>query len=96
MLDENHVFDLDALPVNFGSLRVLELAKHDGNDTGRGTLLRTEMNAAMHDMSVMIWKEGGFRFRHPGINFQSLTYQYHCSQDSMHVKSYRSTVEEEK
>jgi hypothetical protein len=75
---------------------MFDLAKHDGNATDRGTLLRTELNAAMHDMSVIIWKEGGFRFRHTGTNFQSLTYQYHCSQDSMHVKSYRSAVEEEK
>ncbi|KID82058.1 hypothetical protein MGU_10628 [Metarhizium guizhouense ARSEF 977] len=50
----------------------------------------------MHDLNVVIRKEGGFRFRHTGTNFQSFTYQYHCSQDLMHAKSYRSTVEEGK
>ncbi|KAK9443862.1 ATP-dependent DNA helicase PIF1, partial [Metarhizium brunneum] len=96
VLNENYVFDLDSLPVKFGSQRALRLTNHDGDDTARGTLLRTELNTAMHDVSVIIWKEGGFRFRHTGTNFQSLSYQYHCSQDSMRVKSYQSRVEEEK
>jgi hypothetical protein len=45
---------------------------------------------------VIIWKEGEFRFRHTGTNFQNFTYKYHCSQDLMHTKSYQSMVEEEK
>jgi hypothetical protein len=54
------------------------------------------MNAAMRDLTDFVWKQGGFRFTHTGTNFQSCTYQYHCSQDLMHVKSYRSIVEVEK
>ncbi|THC98128.1 hypothetical protein EYZ11_002416 [Aspergillus tanneri] len=96
ILEGSYIFDLDTLPVNFGSLRALEVANGDGDDIDRNTLLRSEVNAAMHDLGVVIWKAGGFRFRHTGTNFQSFTYKYHCSQDLMHVKNYQSTVEEEK
>lgn len=50
----------------------------------------------MWDLSEIIWKEGGFRFRHTGTNLQNFTYKYHCSQDLMHAQSYQSTVEAEK
>ena len=92
----NYLFNLDALPVNFGSLHVVGDTTDDGHDIDRAAFTRTALNAAMHDLNVVIRKEGGFRFRHTGTNFQSFTYQYHCSQDLMHAKCYRSTVEEEK
>jgi hypothetical protein len=57
---------------------------------------RSEINAAMRDLSEIIWKEGGFRFTHTGTNLESFTYKYHCSQDVMHAKSHQSTVEAEK
>jgi hypothetical protein len=81
--------------VNFGSLRVLENA-NDRDDVDRDAFPRSEVNAAMRDLSEIIWKEGGFRYTHPGTNFQSYTYKYHCFQDLMHAKSYQSTVEEVK
>jgi hypothetical protein len=87
---------LDALPVNFGSQLVPWITKDDGKDIDCDAFPRSEMNAAMQVLSVIIWKEGEFRFRHTGTNFQNFTYKYHCSQDLMHTKSYQSMVEEEK
>ena len=57
---------------------------------------RSEVNAAMRNLSEIIWKEGGFRFRHTATNGENYTYQYRCSQDIMHAKSYQSTAEGEK
>jgi hypothetical protein len=43
---------------------------------------KLEINAAMRDLSKIIRKEGGSRFRHTATNLsQNLSYQYHCSQD---------------
>ncbi|KAA8641710.1 uncharacterized protein ATNIH1004_011846, partial [Aspergillus tanneri] len=56
ILEGSYIFDLDTLPVNFGSLRALEVANGDGDDIDRNTLLRSEVNAAMHDLGVVIWK----------------------------------------
>ncbi|KFG81445.1 hypothetical protein MANI_030323 [Metarhizium anisopliae] len=50
----------------------------------------------MRELTEIIWKQGGFRFTHTGTNFQSCRYQYHCSQDLMHAKGYRSNVEADK
>ena len=50
----------------------------------------------MRDLIEVIWKEGGFRFRHTATNGENCTYQYRCSQDMMHAKIYQSTAEGEK
>jgi hypothetical protein len=50
----------------------------------------------MRDLSEIIWKQGGFRFRHTGTNLQIFTYQYRCSQDLIHAQSYQSAVESER
>ena len=49
----------------------------------------------MRELSDIIWKAGGFRFKHTGTN-QNFAYTYHCSQDLMHARSYQSAVEAEK
>ena len=85
---------MDALPVNFGSLNIPENARGDGNNSAMFPKL--EVNAAMRDLSEIIWKEGGFRFRHTATNSRNLTYQYHCSQDQAHAKAHQSMVETEK
>lgn len=90
------MFNLDALPVNFGCLRSLGIAESHERDVDRGACHRSELNAAMRELTEIIWKQGGFRFTHTGTNFQSCTYQYHCSQDLMHAKGYRSNVEADK
>ena len=56
---------------------------------------RSELNVAMRELSEIIWKEGGFRFKHMRTN-QNFAYTYHYSQDLMHTRSYQSTVEAEK
>ncbi|KAJ6019708.1 ATP-dependent DNA helicase PIF1 [Penicillium canescens] len=93
VLNGNYLFDLDTLPVQFGSVRVTETVGGSEHDVDRGTYPRSEMNGAMRDLTDLIWKRGGFRFTHMGTNFQSCTYQYHCSQDLMRAKSYRPMVE---
>ena len=50
----------------------------------------------MRDLIEVIWKEGGFRFRHTATNGENCTYQFRCSQDMMHAKIYQSTAEGEK
>jgi hypothetical protein len=75
--------------VNFRSVRVLENGNNDA-------FPRSEVNATMRDLIEVIWKEGGFRFRHTATNGENCTYQYRCSQDIMHAKSYQSTAEGEK
>jgi hypothetical protein len=58
---------------------------------------KLEINAAMRDLSKIIRKEGGSRFRHTATNLsQNLTYQYHCSQDQAHAKTHQSMIATEK
>jgi hypothetical protein len=85
MLDGKYTFNLDALPINFGSLHVPE-----------NTFPRSELNTAMRDLTEIIWKEGGFRFKHTGSTLQNSTYQYRCSQDLIHTQSYQSTAEKQR
>lgn len=54
------------------------------------------MNVAMRDLTEIIWREGGFRFKHTGTNFQSCTYGYNCSQDLVHARSHQQIVELDK
>ena len=54
------------------------------------------MNAVMRDLSEIIWKQGGFRFKHAGTTPQSLTYKYNCSQDMAHTQSPQSTAEKQR
>jgi hypothetical protein len=75
--------------VNFSSVRVLANGNND-------TFPRSEVNVAMRNLIEIIWKEGGYRFRHTATNGENGTYQYRCSQDIMHAKHYQSRVEVEK
>lgn len=50
----------------------------------------------MRDLTEIIWREGGFRFKHTGTNFQSCTYGYNCSQDLVHARSHQQIVELDK
>lgn len=83
---------MDALPINFSLLRVQDMNGHAKN-TDSDAFPRIEINAAMRDLSKIIWKEGGFRFTHTGTNLESFTYKYHCSQDLMHAKNQPCTTE---
>ncbi|KAJ5551021.1 hypothetical protein N7461_005719 [Penicillium sp. DV-2018c] len=82
ILDGKYIFDLDALPVEFGPLRVQE------NES-----LRERLNAAMRKLTEIIWTEGKFRFTHTSTNGAGSSYIYHCSQDVMSIKKYESPVE---
>jgi hypothetical protein len=68
-LDLQCTFDIDNLPVRFGSL------------SGDGTVDRARMNNAIRELAEIIWKKGGFRFCHRGTNWASHTWTYFCSQD---------------
>lgn len=61
---------------------------HEENDSNNiEAFPSSEMNVAVRDLTDIIWKEGGFRYKHTGTNFQSSTYGYHCSQDLAHSKA---------
>ncbi|KAJ5142546.1 uncharacterized protein N7515_001333 [Penicillium bovifimosum] len=85
ILDGTYTFALDALPVNFRSLRVQENA-----------FPRSELNTTMRDLIDIIRDEGGFRFTHLATNGAGSSYTYRCCQDVMSIKKYESTLEPEK
>jgi hypothetical protein len=82
-LDVKFTFDLDQLPVKFGSLRercTMEI------------LDRNPLNQAIKELVNTIWKAWGFRFRHRRTTKNSgLVYEYHCSQDSSKEKKSLAT-----
>lgn len=94
MLNGSFMFNLDALPVKFGPLRVIVNENNPENVTH--TILKSELNVAMRDLNEIIWREGGFRFKHASTNSQALVYTYHCSQDLARAKPYQPEVEPEK
>jgi MULE transposase domain len=80
------MFDLDTLPVNFGSVRLQGSSRNGESSVNTDAFPRSEINAAMRDLNEVIWREGGFRFKHTATHGDSLTYQYRCSQDQAHAK----------
>ena len=50
----------------------------------------------MRDLSEIIRKQGGFRFKHTGKTPQSLTYKYNCTQDVAHAQSHQSAAEKQR
>lgn len=94
MLNGSFMFNLDALPVKFGPLRVI--VNEDNPEKVSHTILKSELNVAMRDLNEIIWRKGGFRFKHVSTNSQALVYTYHCSQDLARAKPYQSEVEPEK
>jgi hypothetical protein len=71
-------FDLDKLPVSFGSKSL----KSESLRMKRGEENRASLDGAMRDLVDIIWKEGGFRFFYKDTKEENLTYRYYCSQDS--------------
>lgn len=86
---------MDALPVMFGDLVQSNEPGSAGNPDSETSPLAA-LSAALRDLTEIIWKEGGFRFKHKGSNLQSLTYTYRCSQDLAHVQGYHSNVDLER
>ena len=80
-LDVTKTFNLDELPVAFGS----KLAKTADLQESKSSL-----NDAMRAMVEMIWSEGGFRFRHRRTNMSGCYFQYHCSQDEARTRKSKS------
>ena len=96
-LNASYTFSLDALPVRFGSYRIFENAVDSGSGSvGSKDSQRSQLNAAMADLAEIIWKEGGFRFRHTATTHKTLTFSYNCSQDAKFVDKYESKVAPEK
>ncbi|KAL1973374.1 hypothetical protein VTN31DRAFT_6009 [Thermomyces dupontii] len=96
-LNASYTFSLDALPVRFGSYRIFENAVDSGSGSvGSKDSQRSQLNAAMADLAEIIWKEGGFRFKHTATTHQTLTFSYNCSQDAKFVDKYESKVAPEK
>lgn len=93
-MDASYKFSFDALPVRFGSIRVPHNGGGSAPHTSQSDISR--LNAAMREISTIIWREGGFRFRHLSTNSIHLTYLYRCSQDSEYAPKYDTKVPEEK
>ncbi|KAI0993432.1 hypothetical protein K3495_g14752 [Podosphaera aphanis] len=73
ILDVKYKFDLDLLPVNFGSY--LET-------TEEGRIDRTALNNAIKQLAEIIWENSGFRFRLNEISsMPHLTHSFTCCQD---------------
>jgi hypothetical protein len=73
-LDLKCTFNIDNLPVGFGSLE------------GDGTVDRARMANAISQLAEIIWKKGGFRFWHRTTNWVNRAYVYFCSQDEDHAQ----------
>jgi hypothetical protein len=73
-LDVKRVFNMDNLPIGFGSF-------HDD-----GTIDRAAMTNAVSQLAEIIWKKGGFRFWHTKTNWKELAYIYFCSQDAVRAR----------
>lgn len=73
-LDIKYIFDLDQLPIHFGSrLETSAMGRPD----------REPLNQAMRHLLDIIWKAGGYRFWHRRTTQDSgLVYEYYCCQDS--------------
>lgn len=69
-LDLHRVFNMDNLPIGFASL------------DDRSLIDRAAMANAIKKLAEMIWKKGGFRFRHRKTHWNDRTYIYYCSQDA--------------
>ncbi|KAI0999433.1 hypothetical protein K3495_g8760, partial [Podosphaera aphanis] len=74
ILDVKYKFDLDLLPVNFGSyLETIE----------EGRIDRTALNNAIKQLAEIIWENSGFRFKLNGISSMPyLTHSFSCCQDA--------------
>ncbi|KAL1956391.1 hypothetical protein VTO42DRAFT_7374 [Malbranchea cinnamomea] len=92
ILHTSYTFNLDNLPVKFGDFRRRPKESSEGNPDSEKLLMAT-LNVLLGDLTEIIWKEGGFRFRHKGTNSQSLTFTYRCCQDRAHATRYQSTVD---
>ncbi|KAK9477923.1 hypothetical protein V1514DRAFT_368182 [Lipomyces japonicus] len=77
-------------------LSIPRISEDDGNNDDSSASVRSEMNAAMRELTTIIWKAGGFRFRHKSTTFSSFRYHYQCSQDLKNVKEYQLKVNDEK
>ena len=72
-------FDLDLLPVSFGS-RLEET--EEGNED------RTSLNQAINELAQTIWQNSGFWFRLVGMNPSPyLLYKFCCCQDVKIIKA---------
>jgi hypothetical protein len=71
-LELDLTFDLDRLPVAFGTA----LSMKDGN------LDRKPLNDTMREIARVIWKIGGFRFGHKRTDWDRLKFVYYCCQDA--------------
>ena len=91
-MDASYMFNLDNLPVKFGDLRRRPNESSEGNPDSESSLIAT-LNVLLGDLTEIIWKEGGFRYRHKGTTVQSLTFTYRCCQDRAHAANYQSTVD---
>src|SRR6516162_1944585 len=69
-LDVKRVFNMDNLPIGFGSF-------HDD-----GTSDRAAMTNAVSQLAEIIWKKGGFRFWHRKTDWGQCAFTYFCSQDA--------------
>ena len=65
-------FNLDRLPVAFGTM----LPMKDGNPD------RKPLGNAMKEFADLIWKIGGFRFRHRKTHWDKMKFIYYCCQDA--------------
>src|SRR6516162_2572859 len=70
-LDVKRVFNMDNLPIGFGSF-------HDD-----GTIDRAAMTNAVSQLAEIIWKKGGFRFWHTKTNWKELAYIYFVPKEAL-------------
>jgi hypothetical protein len=76
-LETKYTFDLDKLPVYFGT----SAPRHGTTSTPENDS-RDSLNEAMRCLVEIIWEKGGFRFFHRTTRAENLTYRYYCCQDS--------------
>ena len=67
-------FDIDSLPIAFGSLE------------DDGTFDRTKINNIISKLAEIIWEKGGFRFWHRKTYWADRAWIYFCSQDEERVR----------
>ncbi|PVH96191.1 hypothetical protein DM02DRAFT_688395 [Periconia macrospinosa] len=79
-LDIKRVFNVDNLPVGFASL-------DDDSTTDRAATTN-----AVSELVEIIWKKGGFRFRHRTTNQEKCSYMYFCFQDAQRTRNRQSAT----